>query len=446
MPELNSFDEQLRSAFDSFKPEVTPDFGAFEQALNRRMSSNNDVISKRYKAVRRIAMTSTVVALSLMGYMLVQLDDQVIPEKDGNNSEAVQWHKFEQNEPVSSKPGYLFIEDASSGSSARTSNSLLIRDELAAGKESTSSDHPLDRTEEPTAATNKPIGSSSNADEVATNRDRGAQDIASDPEEIPSESSASAALGFESSVQEACEGTEVSFKLDGDWAEGSFLWNFGDGAFSSDSEPSHVFNRPGTYDITISVRSHNDGQIRTRTVENMIVVRPRPDAAFSWKLPEAVIGESVSVQLLNQTERSSSSTWLLGEEQLNSSTSKLKIPGEYPVHLIASNAYGCQDHSIETLRLGDRLGAGAPSSFSPNGDGRYDSFLPKAAAESSGNWSFSVFDSDEVEVFRTDNAQRPWNGELIDGASSEGKRFQWVLIMNDRDGNPMLYSDEVRVE
>ena len=63
-----------------------------------------------------------------------------------------------------------------------------------------------------------------------------------------------AELPFDASVREACEGVEVAFDLSGVDRTMSFLWNFGDGHFSSDPAPSHVVTRPGTYDITLSVR------------------------------------------------------------------------------------------------------------------------------------------------------------------------------------------------
>ena len=77
-------------------------------------------------------------------------------------------------------------------------------------------------------------------------------------------------LPFDASVREACEGVEVAFELQGLDREMSFLWNFGDGSFSSDPSPKHTFMRPGLYDITLSVRSPGDGFIRTRTIQNMI--------------------------------------------------------------------------------------------------------------------------------------------------------------------------------
>lgn len=435
MPEMNRFDEQLKEAFAQFEPEVTPDFASLQKQLDRQADGGRSELSRRYQAARRVAAASSAIALGLMGWLFLRDEPEVQVEPA---LEPAAWVKFD-GQAGQGMGAVVAAEEAA----ARTTSSVVISNpEATAAASSASSSKPTAiaaRTESAGELTESPSARSA-AKPSAT------AESATSLAEPATPASDERAIGFESSVQEACEGTEVSFKLDGEWTEGSFLWNFGDGAFSSEAEPSHVFDRPGTYDITISVRSHNDGQIRTRTVENMIVVRPRPEAKLNWKLPKALNGKEVLVHLENQTERTSSSTWLIGEEKLNQSQAQLKVPGEYPVHLIASNAYGCQDHEVATLRLGDRIGAGAPSSFSPDGDGRYDTFLPRAAKEAEGAWVLRVFDSAEREVFQTHNALAPWDGRLQSGEVAPRGRYHWTLSMNDRAGNPMLYSDEVRVE
>ena len=432
---MNRFDEQLKEAFAQFEPEVTPDFATLQERLDRQVDWGRTELSRRYQTARRVAAVSSAIALGLMGWVFLREEPELQVEEV---SESSGWVKFD-GQSGQGMAAVAVVEDAS----ARTTNAVVISNPeaevgAAPAVNQSSSDA---RDEVRSEANDNPVITSGLASSDAI--ESPAIDDATD---FAPSAPAEPAIGFESSVQEACEGTEVSFKLDGDWTEGSFLWNFGDGSFSSEAEPSHVFDRPGTYDITISVRSHNDGQIRTRTVENMIVVRPRPEAKMNWKLPRALTGKEVAVQLENQTERTSSSTWLIGEDKLDQSQAQLKVPGEYPVHLIASNAFGCQDHEVATLRLGDRIAAGAPSSFSPDGDGRYDVFLPRAAKEAEGAWVLRVFDSAEREVFQTENALTPWDGRILSGGAAPRGRYHWTLSMNDRAGNPMLYSDEVRVE
>lgn len=431
---MNKFYEELKAAFEGFEPEVTPDFSTFEKALESHVDGGKTELSRRYRLARRVAAASTVAALGLFSWVLVNNEPETTEEP--KVTEDATWHKFEGAGRSNGMHSAMMVSDLESA--ARTSSSVVISEGMASEF--------TEAKERPSEISGGEVVSKNPSPRAQEQELQKGQLVSSDDALPGGSASGASTLGFESSVQEACEGTEVSFKLDGAWTEGSFLWNFGDGSFSSEAEPAHVFTRPGTYDITISVRSHNDGQIRTRTVENMIVVRPRPEAELSWKLPNEVDGNRVAVQLLNKTERSSSSTWLLGEEKLSQSVATLEVPGHYPVHLIASNAYGCQDHNTAVLKLGDRLSAGAPSSFSPDGDGRYDSFLPKIARDSNLPWELKVMDMDGREVFTTTNAQHPWLGESGEGSHASGKRYRWMLTMLDEEGNSMLYTDDVRVE
>ncbi|MGB0423386.1 MAG: hypothetical protein ACPGED_03660, partial [Flavobacteriales bacterium] len=42
-------------------------------------------------------------------------------------------------------------------------------------------------------------------------------------------------------VKNACEGTSVQFELMTETSQGNYLWNFGDGHFSNEANPSHVY-------------------------------------------------------------------------------------------------------------------------------------------------------------------------------------------------------------
>jgi hypothetical protein len=248
------------------------------------------------------------------------------------------------------------------------------------------------------------------------------------------------------SVQEACAGTEVEFALRGFTDQGSVLWNFGDGSFSQSDAPIHVFNDAGTYDITVSIRDHGDGTIRTRTVENMIVIRPKPEAKMDWAIEIAQL-EMASVELSDLTENASSSAWLLREKEITNSTVDLSIPGDYNVNLVASNKFGCQDVKSEVVKLGDRQSANAAAVFSPNDDGRYDLFLPLITHELEGEWVLTIFDGENQPAFTTNRVSKPWNGVFDNGALAINKvSYRWELLAETLSGKKMFFSDQIKVE
>ena len=256
-----------------------------------------------------------------------------------------------------------------------------------------------------------------------------------------------ASLPFTASSSEACEGVEVSFELSGLDKSLSFLWNFGDGSFSNDPAPRHTFMTPGTYDITLSVRAPSDGVIRTRTIQNMITVLPKPQADFSWAFPEMVHSGKVRVKLQDQTPDATATQWVFEGESDNSHWIQLEVPGAYPVNLVASNKHGCLDDARHDIVVGDRHGLEALARFSPDGDGRYDTFLPPVLRETSDLWEMVISDAKGQEVYRTRNVNQPWDGMLPDGTVARNRsKFHWTVRCQAEDGTGKLFTDEVRVE
>jgi chitodextrinase len=57
----------------------------------------------------------------------------------------------------------------------------------------------------------------------------------------------------------------ASGSIDVDGEIVSYLWDFGDGTTSTEVHPSHTFEQPGTYEVTLTV-TDNDGNIYSKTV------------------------------------------------------------------------------------------------------------------------------------------------------------------------------------
>jgi gliding motility-associated-like protein len=396
------FDKRIRDAFDAHEPEVRGDWKRMQAALlGAAGGTTAAVVRARWVGV---ASGATAVVAVVTGWLQWNAAD-----KPGESAEA---NRPQQQEQVD------FMADpdrpAQGATEAKTRTEVVISKPLAVpARGSQSSAQPQVSAAHVTGGSN-PVTSKN---EVA----------------------------IESSVQEACAGTEVSFSLEGEWAHGSILWNFGDGSFSNEVAPVHVFAKPGTYDITISMRSPNDGAIRTRTVEDMIVVRPKPVADFGWSLAPTGSGSEVHVSLLDRTEKASSATWMRGAQPVSSDAIVLQGAGDYPITLVASNAFGCQDVRTETLRVGDRSTLDAPGAFSPDGDGRRDVFFPEGLKKS--RFELSVYDREGRLVYRTSDARQPWDGKFSDGTSAQvGSMFTWTAVREKTPGKPEFFSDRVRIE
>ena len=258
---------------------------------------------------------------------------------------------------------------------------------------------------------------------------------------------ASTVIPFEVSAKEACVGIKVDFELRDLDKTMNFLWNFGDGSFSTESNPSHVYDDEGVFDVTLSVRSQGTGIIKTRTIESLIEVHPLPEAVFDWTMPRNVVNSGVQVELNNKTKDANSSTWIVDGAISENNTPEFKIPGEYELNLIASNKFGCQDHTTKVIEFGNRNSLNAPARFSPNNDGRYDTFMPFGLEGLSEKWELVISDKNGEIVFSTTDFNTPWQGDLLNGdLVPDGQSFNWTVVCYSHSGKQRLYNDIIEVE
>lgn len=247
------------------------------------------------------------------------------------------------------------------------------------------------------------------------------------------------------SARQACAGTSVSFNIGAELKEGNFLWNFGDGNFSNEPNPSHTYGKAGTYDITLSITSNEDGVIRTKTMDNLIVINPKPIANFDWSFA-ADQADAATLQLNNRSSRAQKAEWIIGDKlstEINP-TEIITRKGEYDIELFVSNEFGCSDRVAKKVAINADYALMAPSQFSPDGDGVFDTFMPRALLNGEYDFVLRIFDEGEV-IFETSDARNPWKGINQDGEMADlSKEYQWVAIVND-SGNEKYYSGTVRI-
>lgn len=92
---------------------------------------------------------------------------------------------------------------------------------------------------------------------------------------LPNESTIPATPSLETAetthIKKGCTGLTIDFQASGTYGkDAKYLWNFGDGYFSNEANPSHTFNKEGIFDVSLSVTSPATGQITSNIVQGMI--------------------------------------------------------------------------------------------------------------------------------------------------------------------------------
>lgn len=120
----------------------------------------------------------------------------------------------------------------------------------------------------------------------------------------------------------------------------SYLWSFGDGATSTDSNPSHTYYTPGAYTVSLLV-SGPYGSDR-KTLEKFITVGTPPAAAF---IGTPLNGQApLSVQFTDlSTGEPTTFAWNFGDGLGSAERNPAHIyttPGTYSVSLAVTNPFG----------------------------------------------------------------------------------------------------------
>ena len=265
------FDDQLKQSFDGFEPNVHANWAEFERSLDAPQAA--EATSSAGRGMNRWAVAAAVAAGgALMWVAKPVVERAIVDEQDVVNTVGTEdGQSFDEAWAEFTSVTEGFVEDVLDAQAEVE----LVEASLAA-ENATEAPPKASPSESQTASDARPV-------QPDPSNITPALDVAENEAERMERLLAE--LPFDASVREACEEVEVAFELSGVDRTVSFLWNFGDGHFSSDPAPRHIFTRPGTYDITLSVRPPGEGSISTRTIQNMITVLPKPEADLCVGVP-----------------------------------------------------------------------------------------------------------------------------------------------------------------
>ena len=243
-------------------------------------------------------------------------------------------------------------------------------------------------------------------------------------------------VAVRASITQGCPGTAVEFAASNLPSEGTFLWNFGDGSFSRDPQPKHTFNKAGRFEVMLSHSASRGGMV-PEPVSNVIVIHETPEALFN-SLPQEYDNTVPSVHFENRSLGGQSYLWEFGD----GATSAIAHPnhvykkrGNYTVALTVTNSGGCTDRLERTVKVSNDYNLLAASTFSPNGDGVEDAFIPEALKSLGVRFHMSVHDPATGQlIYETSDAQRPWNGRIGGrGDACATQDYVWMVEMKDGD-------------
>lgn len=214
---------------------------------------------------------------------------------------------------------------------------------------------------------------------------------------------------FDSDSQ-ACVGNLFGFTdLSTAWTPLTHSWSFGDGEQSSAAEPSHRYQAPGIYTVSLTV-STDSGCVAsdTRTVPGQVVVYPNPIAAFT-ALPREVTVFAPDIRIEDHAQDAMLWTYDLEgiTQYVPSFSHSFQEGGQFVITQVVESEFGCRDSTTRVVFVSDHL-FHAPTAFTPDGDGLNDVWLPNVIGART--YQLVIHDRWGREVFTTTDPKQGWDG------------------------------------
>ncbi|HYG50363.1 MAG TPA: PKD domain-containing protein, partial [Flavobacteriales bacterium] len=208
-----------------------------------------------------------------------------------------------------------------------------------------------------------------------------------------------------------------------------YSWNFGDGTTSTLAAPTHTFVDAGCYDISLTIITADGCTVDTVINDQVCVYDfPIPDFVFQ---PQTTTVFNPEITFTNMTIGGTTYDWDfagLGTSTLDNPafTFPSSSGGVYNVCLTAVNASGCVAQVCHEVTIQDEFLIYTPNTFTPDGDGVNDIFIPIIQGHDPATYEFYVFDRWGEIIFKTTDYTQGWDG-MHKGSKSKEDVYVWKV-------------------
>jgi large repetitive protein len=225
-----------------------------------------------------------------------------------------------------------------------------------------------------------------------------------------------------------CAPLDVAFESLSTYGD-SWIWDFGDGSATSTSQiTNHNFANPGYYTVSLSVSNDNLCMADT-VITSAIVVHPNATANFLMN-PDLVSTSDPVVTFTNQSLNANDFIIETGDGAsypsfISQHLYEITNESNFIVTLIANNDFNCPDTLSQELKVAPSPTIYIANSFTPNGDGKNDSFGPAILVPPI-IYNFTIYDRWGHLVFETLDIEEKWDGTMFNNGIKPIKQDVYV--------------------
>jgi gliding motility-associated-like protein len=217
----------------------------------------------------------------------------------------------------------------------------------------------------------------------------------------------------------------------------TYNWDFGDGNTSTSRNPSHLYETPGIYDVSLGIRSA-EGCLAELTLlkEELIRVYPSPISNFT---SEPLITDvfNPNFQLFDQSIDGTYLEYFYHDSvyiyERNPSLTFIESGG-HTIYQVVENEFGCIDTSFITLTILPKTTIYIPNTFTPDGNKYNNTFLP--IIYDALEYEITIFNRWGEEIFYSVDQKEAWDGTFKGKLCQDGL-YTYKVRYKDYETNEM---------
>ncbi len=440
---LDNFERLIREKLES---EVAPYNPSDWNDLNKRL----DALTPKpfYKSSWFIGGSAALVLVAgTIGLVSIDADSHEVASieshKINNTTEVIQ--KAEDKEGLKSIGNIQQEEDVKVSFNKQEDNSLANQKRIKKTQDKAESETHINEGESSITEQNQPTETTSDSPSfIAAN------------EQINSAKESEQNFDVEKPIAEfkvksntsGCEGLNVQFEAK-EQPKVNYLWSFGDGNYSNERTPQHTYNQSGVYNVELIVQSTVDKSVLSKYAqENLITVHDTPEVTIEkdvelegglTKVFYSVTGGDYATIVWNfENGQQSKETEV---------TYVYKKKGNHSVTLDIESPEGCKNKMVDNVYVEEDYNLLAPNTFSPNGDGLNDEFIPLALKDMNVPFTLIIQDRRGNVVFKTSDVNKAWDGTNMNtGEQAPETNYLWFVRLVNEEGQPEQYSGEILIK
>ncbi|MGE5355639.1 MAG: PKD domain-containing protein [Deltaproteobacteria bacterium] len=189
-------------------------------------------------------------------------------------------------------------------------------------------------------------------------------------------------------------------------------WDFGDGTSGDELKPVHVYDKPGDYNVKVSIISPSSCKI-SADFPAYIQIKDGPVADFTYK-PQNISIINPAISIKNNSQNGDYHFWEFGTGDVSfdfEPTYTYPDTGLFRILYIVTSKNSCTDTLIKLVDVSPDVLMYYPNAFTPNGDGKNDEFFGKGSfLKYMNDFTLRIWDRWGGIVFEADNPLEYWNG------------------------------------